>query len=306
MTVMLIVRQALSGIARDRGVLLLVAIFAAMVAVSAFLGWSATNTVNAIYGQAVDWLTAQGAVVPPNPMHQRPPLASLRNLPVYISFLGAFAAIVIGQELVETERRAGVLPLIGSRPVPHGRIAVARMLALLIATAFLITVAGAVAILALLSLPLQMQVADWGALAWALLLGWTYMSAFGLLALGFAARLQGTAAGLLAATVVWLAISFVLPALTGNVNPTAAINPVSALALVPDTPVFHWLSRLLGPVSLSEAFGWLEARTMGYLPEGLAPRAPLPLLGLWLAFVGSAAFAFHANKTLDPNGGCDA
>lgn len=302
----LIARQALTGLARDRGVALLAVIFAVMVAVSAFLGWSATQTVNAIYAQAVQWLTTQGAPVPPNPLHEMPPLASLRNLPVYISFLGAFAAIVIGQALVETDRRAGVLPLIGTRAVNSTTVATGRMLALTLATGALMAAAGLVSVLALLTLPIAMTLNDWIALGTALALGWLYMTTFGLLSLGLAARLPGTAAGLLAATVIWLAITFVLPALTGNVNPTAAINPVSALASVPDTALFHALSRPLGPVSLSEAFGWLEARTMGYLPDGLAPRAPLPLLSLGLAFAGSAAFAFHANTTLDPNGGPDA
>jgi ABC-type transport system involved in multi-copper enzyme maturation permease subunit len=302
----LIARHALRGLARDRGVALLAVILAVMVAVSAFLGWSATQTVNAIYAQAVGWLTAQGAPVPPNPLHEMPPLASLRNLPVYVSFLGAFAAIVIGQALVETDRRAGVLPLIGTRAVTAATVAKGRMLALTVATGALMSVAGLVSILALLTLPIQMGLADWFSLAAALALGWLYMTIFGLLSLGLAARLPGTAAGLLAATVAWLAITFVLPALTGNVNPTAAINPVSALASVPDMPVFHWLSRLLGPVSLSEAFGWLEARAMGYLPAGLAPRAPLPLLSLGLAFAASAAFALHANATLDQTGGPDA
>ncbi|NVO26748.1 hypothetical protein HJ526_04900 [Donghicola sp. C2-DW-16] len=306
MTEGVIVQQALSGLIRDRGVLLLAAIFAVMVSVSAYLGWSATQTVNAIYGQAVVWLTDQGGVIPPNPLHEAPPLASLRNLPIYVSFLGAFAAIVIGQALVEGDRRAGVLPLIGSRTATPQAVARGRVLALIAATGGLMAVAAIVAVVALLTLPVQMHQADWISLSQALALGWLYIAIFGLLALGLAARLSGTAAGLLAATVIWLAITFVLPALTGNVNPTAAINPVSALASVPDTPVFHWLSRLLGPLSLSEAFGWAEAQIMGYLPAGLPPRAPLPVLDLGLATCASAAFALWANQSIDPNGGPDA
>lgn len=301
----LVARHLLAVLLRERSILLIALIFAVMVAISAWLGWSATQTVNAIYAKAADYLAQSGKPVPPNPVSEGAPLAILRNLTVYVSFLGAFAAIVIGQGLIETDRRAGVLPLIGARPVTHDEVAWGRLSALGCATGALMGVAGLVAVVVLSAIPsLTLTRADWLHLAFALLLGWVYMTTFGLLALAAAARLPGTASGLLAATVVWLAVTFVLPALTGNVNPTAAINPVSALTSAPDTPVFHWLSRLLGPFSLSEAFGWLQARTMGYLPAGLTPRGPVsPLLTLPLAFLCAGALAFLSVRTIDPNAG---
>ena len=132
-------------------------------------------------------------------------------------------------------------------------------------------------------------------------LAWGYMLIFGLVALGATARLTATAGGLLAATVLWLAVTFVLPALTGNINPTAAINPVSALAAAPDTPVFALLGNLLGPVSLAESFKYLSAELMGYLPGGVVPRGAVPpLVSLVLALGLAAGFALAGCLALDP------
>ncbi|UFI06856.1 ABC transporter permease [Roseibium aggregatum] len=307
--VLLVARQSLAALLRERSVILLAVIFTAMIAVSAWLGWSATQTVNAIYQKAADYLAQAGQPIAPNPVAESAPLSVLRNLTVYVSFLGAFAAIVIGQAIIEVDRRSGVLPLIGTRPIAGWKTGLGRIVAVGAATAGLMALAGAIATIVLVSIPgLPMQGPDWLNLASALLLGWVYISIFGFLALGGAALLPGTASGLLAATVVWLAITFVLPALTGNVNPTAAINPVSALASIPETPVFRTFSQTLGPFSLSEAFGWLEARTMGYLPDGLTFRGGVsPSLSLSTAFLGAGVFALLAAWRMDPNtGGPDA
>ena len=110
-------RQAVATLIRERTVALVAALFAVLVLVSAYLGWSATATVNAIYADAAAYLATTNQPVPPNPVTEGSPLALLRNLSIYVSLIGAFAAIVIGQGLVEADRRAGVLPLIGARPL---------------------------------------------------------------------------------------------------------------------------------------------------------------------------------------------
>lgn len=301
--------QSLKVVLRDKGIVLIAALFALMVGISAWLGWAATQTVNEIYLQAVDYLNANNQPVPPNPVSEGAPLSVLRNLTVYISFLGTFAAIVIGQSLIELDRRAGVLPLTSVRPISATQFALGKMTALASAIAALVGIAGSVSVITLLGLPaLQLGATEWLNLFSALLVGWAYMFLFGCVALGFAALLPAVSSGLLAATILWLSVTFVLPAVTGNVNPTAAINPVSALSSVPDTTFFNLTSKILGPLSLSESFGWVSAKLMGYLPIGMAPRGGLvALFTLPVAFAASGAFALHSLKSLDPNiGGPDA
>ncbi len=232
----LLARQSLAGLMRDRSVLILVAFFAAMVMVTAWLGWSATNTVDAIYADAAQYLTGAGQPVPSNPVSQSAPLAVLRNLGVYISLIGTFGAIVIGQLLIEADRRAGTLPLLGTRPFARRDYALGKMRALGVATGAMMAVAGLISVATLFTIPsLVVRSADLARLGLFLILGWAYITTFGLVALGAAARMPATASGLISASVVWLVVTFVLPELTANIHPTASINPVSTLAATPDS-----------------------------------------------------------------------
>ncbi len=297
--------QSLAALVRERTVLLVIGMFSLMVLVSAWLGWSATHTVDTIYADAAAYLTSVGEPVPPNPVSLGSPLAVLRNVTVYVGLIGTFAAIVIGQRLIEGDRRAGVLPLIGTRPLTRAGFARGKIGALCLSTAVMTVVAAAISFLTLAFLPgAHVAAADWGRLAVFFLLAWGYMTLFGLVALGAAARVPAMAGGLLAATVLWLAITFVLPAITGNVNPTAAINPISGLAVAPDTPLFTQLGFWLGPVSLSEHFNYLSADLMGYRPDGLVPRGPMPpLVCLVGGLIAAGGFALTSCLTLDPNAG---
>ncbi|WP_284165670.1 ABC transporter permease subunit [Frigidibacter sp. SD6-1] len=301
----LIARQSLSGLTRDRSVLILIAFFAAMVLVTAWLGWSATNTVDAIYVDAATYLAASGQPVPPNPVSQSAPLAVLRNLGVYISLIGAFGSIVIGQLLIETDRRAGTLPLIGARPFERSDLALGKMRAMVTATGAMMAVAAVISVAMLFTIPsLVVRPGDLLRLALFLVAGWAYITIFGFVALGAAARMPATASGLIAATVVWLVVTFVLPELTANVHPTAAINPVSTLATTPDSVFFHLMSRVLGPLSLAEGFAWASGDLLSFLPDGLAPRGPVPpAVALPVALILAGLFAAHSSAKLDLNAG---
>lgn len=301
--------QALASLARERTVALVAVLFAALVLVSAYLGWAATDTVNAIYADAATYLKSTGQPVPPNPVTEGSPLALLRNLSVYVSLIGAFVAIVIGQRLIEIDRRAGVLPLVATRPVDRLAYTRGKIAALAMATGALTVLAAVVSAATLVILPaVQVAPTEWLHFAAFFVLAWGYMLTFGLVSLGATARLSAPAAGLLAATVIWLAVTFVLPALTGNITPTAAINPVSALAAAPDTALFHAFGDLLGPLSLAESFKYLSAELMGYLPAGMTPRGVVPPLVDLAAALGLAGAAALAGcLALDPTeGGPDA
>jgi ABC-type transport system involved in multi-copper enzyme maturation permease subunit len=302
---MLIASQSIAGLARERTVLLIAGLFAAMVLVSAWLGWSATSTVNGIYDDAVLFLRSQGQPIPANPLGDVSALSVLRNLTVYISLIGAFAAIVIGQRLIEADRSAGVLPLIASRAPTRLRYIAGKIGALVLATFGLIAIAAIIAVVTLLLLPgVSASGADWLRLLAFFAASWLYVSFYGLVAIGAAARISSVAGGLLAATILWLVMTFVLPALTGNVNPTAAINPISALAAAPHTPVFDTLGFWLGPVSLSQGYDYLAADLMGYLPKNLLPRAAVPPpISLVFATFAALIFAVRSGLSLDPNAG---
>ena len=123
----LIARQSARFVLRERTVALLSLMFVVLVLISAWLGWSATATVNRIYLDAAAFLQAAGKPVPTNPVLDISPLSLMRNMSVYVALIGALSAIVIGNRLVGLDRKAGVLPLIGIRPLGRNAYAGARL-----------------------------------------------------------------------------------------------------------------------------------------------------------------------------------
>lgn len=271
--------QALAASAREKTVVLLAGLFLALVLVSAYLGWSATSTVDAIYRRTVEVLAGQGRPAPPNPVLDTSPLALLRNMATYVSLIGALAAIVMGHRLIALDRGAGTLSLLGTRPLSKADYAGGKILALLIEIGALIVLTGIVNVATFLLLPeFRLDAAGYGRLIGFFALSAIYMASFGLLGLACGALARSQMVGLLVPVTIWLALTFVLPQLTSNVNPVAALNPVTAFADPPQATFFALTGWLLGPVSLAEAYRGVAARLLDFLPPNWVDRAALPPL----------------------------
>ena len=135
MSARMIAGQSVCLALRESTVLLMAGLFAVLVLLSAWLGWQATETVNRIYLDAAQVLAAAGKPVPANPVLDSSPLVLMRNVSIYVILIGALSAIVIGNRLVALDRKAGVLPLIASRPVTAATYADGKLLTLLILVA---------------------------------------------------------------------------------------------------------------------------------------------------------------------------
>lgn len=137
--------------------------------------------------------------------------------------------------------------------------------------------------------------AQWVQLAGFMCISAPYMAIFGLVGLGSGAGARSETVGLLVPVTLWLTLTFILPQLTANLNPTAAINPISALAPPPDTPFFHAAGQFLSPFSLADAYKFASAGLLDYLPQGIvSPSLIPPVATLVLATLLAAAFAWHA------------
>ena len=292
----LIASQSARFVLRERTVALLAALFVALVLISAWLGWSATSTVDRIYIDAAAFLKATGQPVPSNPVLDISPLSLMRNMSVYVALIGALSAIVIGNRLVSIDRKAGVLPLIGIRPMRRSAYADGKIAALLGLVLGLICVATVMAVVTFLLLPtVSLTGPQWLQLAGFLGFSAFYMAFFGLIGLTSAAWAKSETVGLLLPVTLWLTLTFILPQLTANLNPTAAINPISALAIPPDTSFFHWAARLLGPLSLADAYKFASANLLDYLPQGMAsPSFIPPVANIALATAAAAFVAWRA------------
>lgn len=296
-----IARQSLLFIFRERTVALLAGLFVVLVLVSAYLGWSATSTVNAIYADAVVYLKGVGQAIPPNPVNDISPLSLMRNMSIYVSLIGALSAIVIGYQLIAADRKSGVVPLLGSRPFERSTYARGKIQALVMAVGGLMAVAAVIAVGTFIVLPTNAL----GAVGWISLfaffgLAFLYMLMFGLLAMATAAWARSESVGLLVPVTVWLTVTFILPSLTSNIHPTAAINPISALAPPPDTSFFQWTGWLFGPLSIAESFKYLSAGLLDYLPATATNHSMVPPLpDLLLALTGSVVLAVRALMGMD-------
>ena len=287
---------------RERTVVLMACLFAALVLISAWLGWQATNTVNSIYLDAAQFLAKAGKPVPTNPVLDTSPLILMRNMSVYVILIGALSAIVIGNRLVALDRKAGVLPLIASRPITLAGYATGKLLALSLLVIGLLTGAALIGTATLLSLPAGVITAVmWGHLFGFFALSALYMLIFGLIALAATATFRSESVGLLVPVSVWLAVTFILPALTLNLTPTAVLNPISALATPPDSAFFRFTGWALGPFSLAESYGALSALWLDYRPAEWLSRAALPpLASLFVAFGAAVTLALAALTRLTP------
>lgn len=293
--------QSVNAVARQHTVTAIAALFLLLIMFSAYLGWSATHTVDAIYKAAAQYLSAQNQPVPPNPVLQSSPLGLLRNMATYVSLLGSLAALVIGHQLIASDRKAGVLPLMGTRPLRGSNYALGKIGALSVVLGGLIVFAALVSAATFLLLPaFTLGTDEWLRLVGFFGTSYLYMMVFGLLGLAFTARLKSETVGLLVPLVFWLTLTFVLPQITSNVNPVAALNPVSALANPPDAGFFVFTGSVLEPFSLAEAYRLMAARLLHFLPSEYTIRDVVPpIVSLAGACAALAGFAWSALTRLN-------
>ena len=296
----LIARQSATVVARERTVVVVAVMFGVLVLISDWLGWQATVTVNRIYLDAAAYLAASGQAVPPNPVLAISPLSLMRNMAVYVSLIGALAAIVIGNRVVALDRRAGVLPLVGSRPVTARAFAAGKIGAGIVLIAGLAAVAALISVLTFAALPVvSLTGLQWLRLGGFFVLSTIYMIIFGLISMAAAAISRSESVGLLIPVTIWLTATFIAPQLTQNLNPTAAINPISALAAPPDTAFFHLMGQVSGSVSVADAYKFAAANLLDLMPAGITSPAFIPPLGvLSLAAVAALIIALRAVVTL--------
>lgn len=266
-----ITTSTLQIVRRDRTVIWLALLFMSMVLLSAYLGWSANHAIERIYAKAVLLFQAEGRLVPTNPVSDTSPLSMLRNMTTYVSLLGALVAIVLGTQMIAEDRRSGIYPLIASRPVAPGLYALGKVMALFLAIGGLLLLAALVNALTLATLPgAAPSPADWIALIQFYLVSALFLTAFGLMALATAALCRSETMGLVMPVSAWLALTFVFPQLSANINPMAALNPIKAMVAPPSGVFFKTMGPILAPISLTSTYRDIAATLLGFAPANAA------------------------------------
>lgn len=286
---------------RDKTVVMLIGFFLTMVMVAAYLGWSATNTANAIYEKAVPVLEAQGRAIPPNPVGDAPPLNLFRNMVTYVALLGGLAALALGYQVAAVDRRQGIVPLQASRPVSKLGIAAGKILAILATIGLVLAISAAINALTFLLVPsVTLSSGDLARLAGFYGASALYMLAFALLGAWSAAKFSSESLALLVPVSIWLALTFIVPQMTANIGPMAALNPVSANIVPPNSGFFTFTSTVLGPISVAEAYRFLAASSLQVMTgAGTATTTLSAIFTLVVAVLIAAGLFLRATSTLD-------
>ena len=219
-TAKLVAMSSIGLATRDRTLALLAIMFFVMVIIAAYLGWSATATVNAIYAKAVLVFQAEGKPAPPNPVGDTPPLSMFRNMVTYVALLGALAAIVLGHQIIAIDRKSGITPLLFSRPASRVGVAIGKIAALLFSTLGILALAGLVNIFTMLLPGLALNTDVWVGLLQFYGASTLYIFAFGLLGAICAATAKSESFALLLPIAIWLALTFIVPQVTAHAPPS--------------------------------------------------------------------------------------
>lgn len=288
---------------RDRTVILLAVMFIIMVLVSAYLGWSATNTVNNIYDAAVPAMKAQGLAPAANPVGEMPPLSLFRNMVTYVALLGGLAALVLGHQVIAVDRKSGVMPLLLSRPVTRVNLALGKITAIAATIACLLGIAAVINLLTMMLLPnLAVNGAVVAGLAKFYAVSMLYMLAFSFLGAACALICKTESMALLVPVTIWLALTFIVPQVTSNIGPMAALNPLSANLVQPDGMFFTVTSTLLGPLSIAEAYRYLASTILEVLSgAGTTTTMMGALASLIIASIATASAVTFSMCRLDAN-----
>ncbi len=295
--------SAVSITFRDRIIMLLAVMFIIMVLVSAYLGWSATNTVNNIYDAAVPAMKANGLAPAANPVGEMPALSLFRNLVTYVALLGGLAALVLGHQVIAVDRKSGVMPLLLSRPISRVDLALGKIAAIATTIAYLLAIAAVINLLTMMLLPnLAVDGAVVIGLAKFYAVSFLYMLAFALLGAACAIFCKTESMALLVPVTIWLALTFIVPQVTSNIGPMAALNPLSANLVQPEGIFFTITSTVLGPLSIAEAYRYLASTILEVLSgAGTTTTMTSALTSLITANIVMACAVIFAMHHLEPN-----
>jgi len=293
-----IARQHLRSLARRQTFVLMLVVLLLMTALSGFIGWSSHATIIRVYDETVRTLHAAGRSAPPNPFDNKPRLALLNNMIIYVPLIGALLAIVIGHLSVMDDRLAGVTRVIFSRPVSRssyfwGKFAGSAIAITAIMAACLLLSGVAITLLNS-GLPTASELLR---LIEFYLLAGAYLMLFVLIGMIASLLLRSQSMALFAAVAVWVLITFATPQFTSGLRPVASLNPVTDPVTIKRSPFFK-VTAAAKPASVSEQYKALSAQI---LTEGSHVKpldtagklAPIAIIGLLLTAWASRLVRRH-------------
>ena len=246
---LVIVRQEILAVRRERLPALMLGIFIALIAISSLIGFLTKTTVSDVWVS----VSEAGLTSVANPFASISPLYYARNTVIYIILIGTLMAIIAGVTSGIRDRKAATVDLILTRPSNLKTIIFGKLTGLAIWLTAVISIAAAIATMMITliagnPLPINeyLRLLAFFALSVPLLLGF---AAIGVLS-GLISQRESTS--LLAPIAIWALLTFVAPQLGTAARPVALLNPVP----VPPTTsgAFDLLNLVTSPFAISEKF----------------------------------------------------
>lgn len=246
-----IARHEIQSLFRERTFILLLAVFAAMTMVSAYIGWSSQHTINQVYNVAAEQMRQSGKVPPLSPFADYPHLTLLKNMIIYVILIGGLLAISTGYAAGMRERKAGVFKLLFSKPIGKEDFLIGKLLGISFVMAVVMLLA---AIISAVSSAVLVSLNSQDLLLLFSFYGFSLVYLLGFVFIGFSSALvvDDEVVALLIPIIFWVSITFVLPELTSALYPTGSLNPTQTDIL--ENPILQTIHNAVYPFSISEHY----------------------------------------------------
>lgn len=255
-----VVRQELRTARRERLPMILLLVFFILIAAATFIGWMTHTTVTSVYNEAL----REGATSQPNPFLLVAPLDSVKNIVIYISLIGALLAVVMGVQSALRDRKAKVLGMVFSRPLPRRSYAAAKLGGIML---WLAGVLGVAALMTWVSVWVvhgqPVPLGQVGQLMLFFFVSWCFLLPFAAIGLwsGMSSRQETTA--LLLPILIWALIMFIVPQLGTAAEPISFLNPVPA-QVASTGPFFSFNQHILQPLSYIDHYKAVSSVVLQY------------------------------------------
>jgi ABC-type transport system involved in multi-copper enzyme maturation permease subunit len=229
------------------------------------LGWASQQTIIGVYDESVTLLASRGLSAPPNPFLLKPVLSLLSNMVVYVTMIGALAALVLGHLTVAEDDTTGIGRLVFSRRITRPQYAAGKIAAAGLVLGASMLACAVISVAALLLVNRRfLSVVDIGRLGLFFGFSWLYLMLFAVIGMITLLMTGRRSLGLLSAMGVWLVITFAVPQFTSGLRPTQSLNPI--VDPISTSQTFFKITSRARPFSISEQFKEASARMIRTAP----------------------------------------
>jgi ABC-type transport system involved in multi-copper enzyme maturation permease subunit len=274
-----IATQQILSLRRQRVLTMILSTLIGITVLAGVLGWASHQTIIGVYDEGVKLLASRGLGAPPNPFLLKPVLSMLSNMVIYVTMIGALAALVLGHVMLADDEANGIGRLIFSRQVTRRHYVVGKLLAAAMVLAVSLAACAVVSIAAVALVNRRLpSMANGTRLVGFYALSWVYLMVFVSIGMVTVLVARRRSLGLLSAIGVWLVVTFVVPQFTSGLRPPQSLNPI--VDPVSTSQAFFRITARARPFSIAEQFKAASSNILATAPSETFWRTTLRMLPL--------------------------